>query len=267
MRTRDRDIRMRASKRVSTMNNTSLAGRVAIVTGGSRGIGAAVTRNFVEDGARVAITGLASDGPNADALIAELGEQKCRFYEKNVGEFAECESLVKTVLADLGRIDILVNNAGITRDHTIRKLSVEDWLAVITINLSGPFYMIKAVLDHMVERNYGRIVSMSSVIAHTGNFGQANYAASKAGLIGLTKSTALEVASKGITANCVAPGFVDTQMVAAMPAQAIEAGIAKTPEHRLAKPDEIARVVRFLADENAGFITGAVINANGGFYM
>ena len=249
------------------MNNTSLEGRVAIVTGGSRGIGAAVARNLAADGAIVAISGLESDEANAGALVAELGEKRCRFYRRDVGEFSECELFARSVVDDFGRIDILVNNAGITRDHTIRKLSVDEWHAVICINLSGPFFMIKAVLDPMVQRNYGRIVSMSSVIAHTGNVGQANYAASKAGLIGLTKTTALEVASKGITANCVAPGFIDTQMVAAMPAQAIEAGLAKTPEHRLGKPEEVARVVRFLADENAGFITGAVIDVNGGFYM
>jgi acetoacetyl-CoA reductase len=249
------------------MNNAPLAGRVAIVTGGSRGIGAAIARNFVADGAIVAITGLDSDKATAAALVAELGSVRCRFYESNVGDFDDCTAVVASVVKDFGRIDILVNNAGITRDRTIRKLAVEDWQDVIRINLTGPFFMIKAVLEPMIERGYGRIVSLTSVIAHTGNIGQANYAASKAGLIGLTKTTALETASRGITANCVAPGFVNTQMVAAMPAHAIESGIANTPEHRLGEPDEIARVVRFLADENASFITGAVINVNGGLYM
>jgi NAD(P)-dependent dehydrogenase (short-subunit alcohol dehydrogenase family) len=253
--------------RKESMNNVSLNGRVAIVTGGSRGIGAAVARNFAADGAIVAISGLRSDIELAKSLIAELGADRCRFYESNVGEYDDCVALVASVVNDFGRIDILVNNAGITRDRTIRKLPVEDWHEVIRINLSGPFFMIKAVLEPMIERGYGRIVSISSVIAHTGNVGQANYAAAKAGLIGLTKTTALETAKRGITANCVAPGFIDTPMVAAMPAKAIETGIEETPEHRLGRPEEIARAVRFLADENAGFITGAVINVNGGFYM
>ncbi len=249
------------------MNNVPLDGRVAIVTGGSRGIGAAIARSLVADGARVAITGLASDAALADALIGELGADRCRFYESDVGEFDGCTAVVAAVLRDYGRIDILVNNAGITRDHTIRKLPVQDWLDVIRTNLSGPFYMIKATLEHMIERGYGRIVSISSVIAHTGNIGQANYAASKAGLLGLTKTVALETATRGVTANCVAPGFINTDMVAAMPQRAIDASIEHIPEHRLGRPDEVARVVRFLVDENAGFITGAVINVNGGLYM
>ena len=249
------------------MNNASLEGRVAIVTGGARGIGAAIARALVADGARVAITGLNGDGAKAAGLIGELPPDRCRFYEGDVGDFDRCTKLVGDVLRDFGHVDILVNNAGITRDHTVRKLPVKDWLDVIATNLSGPFYMIKAVLDHMVERGYGRIVSISSVIAHTGNVGQANYAASKAGLLGLTKSVALETANKGITANCVAPGFIDTEMVAAMPAPAIEASIGHVPEHRLGKPEEVARVVRFLVDENASFITGAVVDVNGGLYM
>jgi acetoacetyl-CoA reductase len=249
------------------MNNASLDGRVAIVTGGSRGIGAAIARNFAGDGAVVAISGLESDRTQAGELVAELGAARCRFYASDAGTFDDCVAFVTSVVADFGRVDILVNNAGITRDRTIRKLPVEDWSEVIRINLSGPFFMIKSVLEPMIERGYGRIVSISSVIAMTGNIGQANYAAAKAGLIGLTKTTALETASRGITANCVAPGFIDTPMVAAMPAHAIEAGLEQTPEHRLGTPDEVARAVRFLADENAGFITGAVINVNGGLYM
>ena len=249
------------------MKNSSLDGRVAIVTGGARGIGAAVARALAADGARVAITGLRGDASAGASLAAEIGQDRCRFYESDVGDFDRCEELVAGVLRDLEQVDILVNNAGITRDHTIRKLSVEDWLAVLRTNLNGPFFMIKSVLDHMIGRGYGRIVSMSSVIAHTGNVGQANYAASKAGLLGLTKSVALETASRGITANCVAPGFIDTEMVAAMPAAAKEASIAHVPEHRLGKPDEVARVVRFLVDENAGFITGTVVDVNGGLYM
>jgi acetoacetyl-CoA reductase len=249
------------------MNNVSLTGRVAIVTGGSRGIGAAIASLLAQDGAKVAITGLASDAERAADMARRLGEGACRFYQSDVGSFGDCTKLAAAVLRDFGRIDILVNNAGITRDHTIRKLPVEDWLAVIQTNLTGPFFMVKAVLDHMIERRHGRIVSISSVIARIGNVGQANYAAAKAGLIGLTKTIALETAQRGVTANCVAPGFVNTEMVAAMPTHAIEAGIRKTPEHRLAQPEEIARAVRFLVDDNAGFITGTVIDVNGGLFM
>ena len=249
------------------MNNASLDGRVAIVTGGARGIGAAIARSLVTDGAHVAITGLDGDAAAAAKVTEELGSARCRFYESDVGEFENCVGLVAEVIRDLGHVDILVNNAGITRDHTVRKLPVQDWLDVIRTNLNGPFYMIKAILDHMVERGYGRIVSISSVIAHTGNFGQANYAASKAGLLGLTRSVALETASRGITANCVAPGFIDTDMVSAMPARAVEASLENIPEHRLGRPEEVARAVRFLVDENAGFITGTVVNVNGGLYM
>ena len=249
------------------MDNVSLDGRVAIVTGGARGIGAAIARALAADGAKVAISGLNGDATLGDGLVAELGADRLRFYQSDVGEFDACTSLVDSVLKDFGHVDILVNNAGITRDKTIRKLAVQDWLDVIRINLHGPFFMIKSVLDHMVERGYGRIVNISSVIGHTGNVGQANYAASKAGLFGLTKSVALETAQRGITANCVAPGFVNTEMVAAMPARAIEAGVDHTPEHRLGRPEEIARTVRFLVDENAGFITGTIVNVNGGLYM
>jgi acetoacetyl-CoA reductase len=249
------------------MNIVPLTGRVAVVTGGSRGIGAAVARALASDAARVAITGLASDRANGSALSAELGADRCRFYESNVADYDACCRLVADVLKDFGTIDILVNNAGITRDHTIRKLPVQDWLDVIQTNLTGPFFMTKAVLDHMIERNYGRIVNISSVIAHTGNFGQANYAAAKSGLFGLTRTVALETARKGITANAVAPGFVDTDLVAAMTPQAREAALEATPERRLAKPEEIARAVRFLVDDRSGFITGAVINVNGGMYM
>jgi len=249
------------------LNTVLLKGRVAIVTGGARGIGAAIARAFVEDGARVAISGLPGDAPQAEALVADLGKSACSFYASDVGDYDACAKLVGDVLRDHGQVDILVNNAGITRDKTVRKLAVQDWLDVLRTNLSGPFYMIKSVLDHMAERGYGRIVSISSVIAHTGNVGQANYAASKAGLLGLTRSVALETASKGITANCVAPGFINTDMVAAMPAQAIAATVEHTPQHRMGSPDEVARVVRFLADEKSGYITGACVNVNGGLYM
>jgi len=146
-------------------------------------------------------------------------------------------------------------------------MTVEEWQAVLQVNLSGPFFMIKAVIETMVAQSFGRVVNISSVVGQSGNFGQANYASAKAGLIGLTKSVALEVAKRGITVNAIAPGFIDTDMTKAMPAEAIESAIAQTPKRRLGQPDEVAHVVRFLVDEKAGYITGAVYNVNGGWYM
>lgn len=251
------------------MSDTSLLGRVGIVTGGSRGIGSAITKMLTADGATVAIIGLPADRERTETLRASLNgsASKIFFYEGNVGEFDRCKLAVDAILKEHGQIDFLVNNAGITADHTVRKMTVEEWQAVLQINLSGPFFMIKSVLDHMIERSYGRIVNISSVVGLSGNVGQANYASAKAGLIGLTKTVALEVAHRGITVNAVAPGFINTEMVSAMPAAAIQAAVAKTPEKRLGRPDEIARVVRFLLDENSGYITGSVYNVNGGLYM
>ena len=171
------------------------------------------------------------------------------------------------MLREHGRIDFLVNNAGITRDQTVRKMTVDEWEAVLQVNLSGPFFMIKAVLDTMVAQGFGRIVNISSVVGESGNFGQANYAAAKAGLIGLTKTVALEVAKRGITVNAVAPGFIDTDMTKAMPSEAIENAIAQTPKRRLGTARRGGALVRFLLDEKSGYITGAVYNINGGWYM
>ena len=249
---------------------SDLADRVAIVTGGARGIGAAVARKLLADGAAVAVTGLASDRDLADGLRASLhpdSAARLSFHQGDVGEFSDCERVVEEVVAQHGHVDILVNNAGITKDKTIRKLSVDDWQAVLRVNLSGPFYMTKAVFAQMLDRGFGRIVNMSSVVGLAGNFGQANYASSKAGLLGLTKTTALEGAAKNVTANAVAPGFVATNMVAAMPTSALQIAVSRTPVGRLAQPDEVAHLVRFLVDERSGFITGAVVSINGGWYM
>ena len=249
---------------------SNLADRVAIVTGGARGIGAAVARKLLADGAAVAITGLASDHDFSETLRASLpAESAARFsfHQGDVGEFTDCERVAAEVIAQRGHVDILVNNAGITKDKTIRKMSVEEWQAVLRVNLSGPFFMTKAVFAQMLDRGFGRIVNMSSVVGLAGNFGQANYASSKAGLLGLTKTTALEGAAKNVTANAVAPGFVATNMVAAMPAAAIQVAVSRTPVGRLAQPDEVAHLVRFLVDEHSGFITGAVVSINGGWYM
>jgi acetoacetyl-CoA reductase len=239
------------------------------VTGGARGIGGAISTLLAEDGATVAVLGLPEDRARTQNLAAGLNgaATRVRFYETDVGIYARCKEAVAAVLTEHGRVDFLVNNAGITRDHTVRKMTVEEWEAVLQVNLSGPFFMIKAVLDTMVEQGFGRIVNISSVVGESGNFGQANYAAAKAGLIGLTKTVALEVAKRGITVNAVAPGFIDTDMTRAMPVQAIESAIEQTPGRRLGRPDEVAQLVRFLLDENSGYITGAVYNINGGWYM
>ncbi len=250
-------------------NNLSLQGRVGIVTGGARGIGGAISRRLADDGAQVAVIGLPVDRERTETLRSHLNGSSSRvhFYEGNVGVYDQCKAAVAAIVKEHGRIDFLVNNAGITADHTVRKMTVDEWQAVLQVNLTGPFFMTKAVLDHMVEQKYGRIVNISSVVGESGNFGQANYAAAKAGLIGLTKTVALEVARSGVTVNAVAPGFIETDMTALMPIAAIETAIADTPTKRLGQPDEVAHVVRFLVDEKSGYITGAVYKVNGGWYM
>jgi acetoacetyl-CoA reductase len=242
--------------------------RVAIVTGGARGIGAAITTALAHSGVHVA-AGYSSNAAAAEDLSGKLAAEgaSVSVHQGNVGEFDDCTRVVEEVLAEHGRVDYLVNNAGITVDKTMRKMSVEDWHAVLRINLSGSFYMTKAVLDHMLGNRFGRIVNISSVIGQTGNIGQVNYAASKAGLFGMTQSLARETASKGITVNCVAPGYIETEMVAAVPQDALDKIIAKVPVGRLGKAREIARAVQFLVDDDAGYITGSVISVNGGMDM
>ena len=188
-------------------------------------------------------------------------------HQGNVGVPEDCTRIVDEVLAATGRLDYLVNNAGVTSDKTVRKMTVDDWHNVLRVNLSGSFYMTKAVIDHMVERGFGRIVNVSSVIGEMGNFGQANYAASKAGLFGFTKSLALEMARKNVTVNCVTPGFIDTDMLAAVPEAALKTVIDRIPVGRLGRPEEIARAVRFLLDEDSGYITGSIMAVNGGLDM
>ena len=242
--------------------------RVAIVTGGTRGIGAAITAALAADGVHVA-AGYHLGHDRAGQLKAQLADKgwPISLHQGNVGLPEDCRRVVGEVLEAYGQVDYLVNNAGVTVDKTVRKMSVEDWHAVLRVNLSGAFYMIKAVLDHMLEQRFGRIVNISSVIGESGSIGQANYAASKSGLFGLTKTLALETARKGITVNCIAPGFIDTEMVAAVPQEALSAVVGRIPVGRLGRADEIARAVRFLIDDDAGYITGAVLAINGGLDM
>jgi acetoacetyl-CoA reductase len=242
--------------------------RVAIVTGGARGIGAAISESLARDGVHVAM-GYSANRAAADDLAGKLVAEglSVSVQQGNVGQPDDCRRVAEEVLSAHGRVDYLVNNAGVTVDKTVRKMTVDDWHAVLRINLSGAFYMTKAVLDHMLENGFGRIVNISSMVGQTGNIGQANYAASKAGLFGFTKSLALEVARKGITVNCVAPGYTDTEMVAAVPKDVLEKVVATIPVGRLGHAREIARAVRFLTDDDAGYITGSVISVNGGLEM
>ena len=246
----------------------SFNGQVALVTGGTRGIGAAITTMLAREGIRVA-AGYSRGDEVANKLKATLESAgaKISVHQGRVDNVDDCVRVVAEALKEYGRIDYLINNAGITIDKTVRKMTNDDWNAVLAVNLSGAFHMTKAVLEHMIERGSGRIVNISSVIGETGNIGQANYAASKAGLAGLTKSLALEMAQRGITVNVVAPGFIETEMVAAIPKETLDKVIARVPQRRLGRPDEVARVVRFLLEDESSYITGAVYSVNGGIDM
>jgi len=241
-----------------------MTGQVALVTGGIRGIGRAISERLAARGVTVA-AGYSRGQEAADKFVAE--HPGSTVHQGNIGSAVDCERVISEVLEAHGKLDILVNNAGITLDKTVRKMTVEDWDRVIQVNLSGAFYLSRAILQHMLDRGSGRIVNISSIIGEAGNIGQANYAASKSGLFGLTMSLAQETARKGITVNSVAPGYISTEMVQAVPAAALEKVVAKIPVGRLGEPDEIARVVEFLADPDSAFITGQIYSANGGQYM
>ena len=243
-------------------------GHVGLVTGGTRGIGAAITTMLAKNGAKVA-AGYSKGRETAEAFQKQLeGEGgQVSIHQGRVDSIEDCRRVVAEVLDRFGRIDFLVNNAGITVDKTVRKMTADDWHNVLNVNLFGAFAMTKAVLEHMIERGSGRIVNISSVIGETGNVGQANYAASKAGLFGFTKSLALEMSRRGITVNVVAPGFIATEMVSAMPQAALDSVVEKIPLRRLGKPEEVARVVQFLLEDESSYITGAVYTINGGLDM
>jgi len=223
---------------------------------------------LAKDGICVA-AGYSKGAESAQKLKSELEGQGCvvSIHQGRVDDPDDCQRVVDEVLKGFGRVDYLVNNAGITIDKTVRKMTDEDWTQVLAVNLSGTFRMTKAVLEHMIERGSGRVVNISSVIGETGNIGQANYAASKAGLFGFTKSLALEMAQRGITVNVVAPGFIETEMVAAVPKEALQKVIDRIPQRRLGRPDEVARVVRFLLHDDSSYITGAAYHVNGGLDM
>ncbi|MBK9240660.1 MAG: 3-oxoacyl-[acyl-carrier-protein] reductase [Acidobacteria bacterium] len=243
-----------------------LTGRVALVTGASRGIGKAIALSLASGGATVIA---AARGTNAqstvDAIVAAGGTAELASLD--VTDPASVELVTKDVLARHGRIDVLVNNAGVTRDQLLLRMKREDWDAVIGANLTGAFTCVQAVLKSMVKARHGRIISITSVVGEAGNAGQANYAASKAGLIGFTKALAQEVASRGITVNAVAPGMIETDMTKAISEGAHDEWAKKIPLQRLGTPEDVAAAVRFLASDEAAYITGHVLAVNGGMRM
>jgi len=239
-----------------------MAGRIALVTGGTRGIGLAIAHALRAQGASVAVV------YNAN----EAAAQKCRdegflAVKFDVGDFAQCQAAVREVETRLGGIDILVNNAGITRDATLHKMTPEAWNDVIRVDLTGAFNMTRQVIEGMRSRGFGRVINIASINGQKGQFGQTNYAAAKAGLIGFTKSLAQEGARAGVTANAIAPGYIATDMVAAVPPAVLDKIKSEIPVARLGQPEEIARCAAFLASDDAGFITGATFAINGGQYL
>jgi acetoacetyl-CoA reductase len=237
--------------------------RVAIVTGGTRGIGRAIAMALKDAGCQV-IANYGSDQTNADAFTRETGIAVRKW---DVSNFDACVAAVGAIASEFGAIEILVNNAGITRDGTMRKMSRVNWDQVLDTNLGGCFNMCKAVWEGMLARNFGRIVNIGSINGQAGQYGQVNYAAAKSGIHGFTKALAQEGAAKGITVNAIAPGYIDTDMVSAVPANVLEKIVARIPVGRLGQAHEIARGVAFLVADQAGFVTGSTLSINGGQHM
>jgi acetoacetyl-CoA reductase len=241
-----------------------MAGRVAVVTGGTRGIGAAIAIALKNAGYKVA-AGYAGNDEAAKKFNAATG---IKVYKYDVGDLGQCQAAVKQIAADLGGpVEVVVNNAGITRDGTMKRMDRGAWDAVIDTNLGSCFNMCKATWDSMLERGFGRIVNIGSINGQAGQYGQVNYAAAKSGIHGFTKALAQEGAAKGITVNAIAPGYIDTDMVRAVPPPVLEKIVAKIPVGRLGKAEEIARGVLFLVADEGGFITGSTLSINGGQHM
>lgn len=242
----------------------SLEGKVALVTGASRGIGRAIAEQLAALGAKV--VGTATSEKGADAISTYLGDKGCGLV-LNVGDTASIEQCLEQIKNQFGDIDILVNNAGITRDNLLMRMKDEEWFDIMQTNLTSVYRLSKAVMRSMMKKRFGRIISIGSVVGSMGNAGQTNYAAAKAGVLGFTKSLAKEVASRGITVNAIAPGFIDTDMTKELSDDQKEAIFAQVPANRLGQPEEIAATVAFLASQQAAYITGETIHVNGGMYM
>ncbi len=251
-----------------TMN---LKGKTALITGSSRGIGRTIALKMADLGADIAVNYIDIDDNKKDAesAVAELREKgvKAEMFEADVASLDSVTAMIEAVIKEFGKIDILVNNSGITRDNIILRMKEVEWDSVISVNLKGAFNCTKAVARSMLKNRSGRIINISSVVGLFGNAGQANYSASKAGLIGLTKSSAKEFASRGVTVNAIAPGFIASAMTDALPEKAREELLNLIPLNRIGDPEEVAEAVAFLAGEGASYITGNIVNVNGGMYM
>ena len=242
----------------------SLENKVAIITGGTAGIGAAAAKKFAQEGAKVTVWARnAEKGKAFVEAMAKEGYTIC-FDAVDTSNYEQVVAATKRVFDANGKIDILINNAGITNDSTLKKMTPEQWQSVIDINLTGTFYCTKAVNQYMVEAGWGRIINVSSVVGLYGNFGQTNYVATKAGVIGMTKTLCRELGKKGVTVNAVAPGFIATDMVAKMPEDVLAGMVAKVPVGRLGKPEDIANAFCFLASDEAAYVNGAVLSVDGG---
>lgn len=230
--------------------------KVVVITGGAAGIGAAAAQKFVEEGAHVFVWD-----------VKQPDNTSAKFMKVNIANYEEVETATKSIVAQCGRVDILINNAGITRDASLQKMTHENWQQVLDVNLTGVFYCTKAISPFMIQNNYGRIINTSSIVGLYGNYGQTNYAATKSGVIGLTKTWARELGKHNITVNAVAPGFIATDMIATVPQKVIELMREKVPLKKLGTPEDVANCYLFLASNEAQFISGAVISVDGGLTL